>query len=90
MLGVFAGFETNLRKERQLDGIAQAKAAGVYKGRPPSIGPAQVREMKAQSRGASEIAKVLSIGRCPYSKLRNPRNPGVFPAFRVLSRVRLS
>jgi DNA invertase Pin-like site-specific DNA recombinase len=29
MLGVFAGFETNLRKERQLDGIAQAKAAGV-------------------------------------------------------------
>jgi DNA invertase Pin-like site-specific DNA recombinase len=35
MLGVFAEFETNLRRERQLEGIA--KAAGVYKGRPPSI-----------------------------------------------------
>ena len=37
MLGVFAEFETNLRKERQLEGIAKAKAAGVYKGRPASI-----------------------------------------------------
>jgi DNA invertase Pin-like site-specific DNA recombinase len=37
MLGVFAEFETNLRKERQLEGVAKAKAAGVYKGRPASI-----------------------------------------------------
>jgi DNA invertase Pin-like site-specific DNA recombinase len=37
MLGVFAEFETNLRRERQLEGIAKAKAAGVYKGRPASI-----------------------------------------------------
>jgi DNA invertase Pin-like site-specific DNA recombinase len=37
MLGVFAEFETNLRRERQLEGIAKAKAAGVYKGRSPSI-----------------------------------------------------
>jgi len=27
---VFAEFETNLRRERQLEGIAKAKAAGVY------------------------------------------------------------
>jgi DNA invertase Pin-like site-specific DNA recombinase len=32
--GVFAEFETNLRRERQLEGIAKAKAAGAYKGRP--------------------------------------------------------
>ena len=37
MLGVFAEFETNLRRERQLEGIAKAKAAGVYRGRKPSI-----------------------------------------------------
>jgi DNA invertase Pin-like site-specific DNA recombinase len=30
MLGVFAEFETNLRKERQLEGIAKAKAEGIY------------------------------------------------------------
>jgi DNA invertase Pin-like site-specific DNA recombinase len=63
MLGVFAEFETNLRRERQLEGIAKAKAAGVYKGRPASIDAARVREMKAQGLGATEIAKELKIGR---------------------------
>jgi hypothetical protein len=51
MLGVFPEFETNLRREPQLEGIAKAKAAGVYKGRPASIDAAQVREMKAQGLG---------------------------------------
>ncbi len=62
MLGVFAEFETNLRRERQLEGIAKAKAAGVYKGRPASINAVRVRELKAQGLGATEIAKALSIG----------------------------
>jgi DNA invertase Pin-like site-specific DNA recombinase len=47
MLGVFAEFETNLRRERQLEGIAKAKAAGVYKGWPPSIEASRVGELKA-------------------------------------------
>jgi DNA invertase Pin-like site-specific DNA recombinase len=63
MLGVFAEFETNLRKERQLEGIAKAKEAGVYKGRPASIDADQVRALKAQGIGPSEIAKRLGIGR---------------------------
>ena len=33
MLGVFARFETNLRRERQADGIAAAKNKGIYKGK---------------------------------------------------------
>src|SRR6202047_4773286 len=63
MLGVFAEFETNLRKERQLEGIAKAKQAGVYKGRPPKIEPAEVSALKAQGLGPSAIAKRLGIGR---------------------------
>jgi DNA invertase Pin-like site-specific DNA recombinase len=63
MLGVFAEFETNLRRERQLEGIAKAKARGVYKGRPPKIDPAKVRELIAQGLGASAIAKQMNIGR---------------------------
>jgi DNA invertase Pin-like site-specific DNA recombinase len=47
-LGVFVEFETNLRRERQLEGIVKAKAAGVYKGRPASIDAARVWEMKAE------------------------------------------
>src|SRR5712671_1443419 len=53
MLGVFAEFETNLRRERQLEGIAKAKAAGVYRGRKPSIEPAQVREFEGAGGGRS-------------------------------------
>lgn len=37
MLGVFAQFEAALRKERQMEGLAKAKSAGVYKGRKPSV-----------------------------------------------------
>jgi DNA invertase Pin-like site-specific DNA recombinase len=53
MLGVFAEFETNLRRERQLIGIARAKANGAYagKGRPASIDVSRIREMKAQGLG---------------------------------------
>jgi DNA invertase Pin-like site-specific DNA recombinase len=63
MLGVFAEFETNLRRERQLEGIAKAKAAGVYKGRKPTISGAEIRKLKKDGLGATEIAKRLGIGR---------------------------
>src|ERR1700688_4491360 len=57
MLGVFAEFETNLRKERQLEGIAKAKAEGVYKGRKPSVPVDKVRALKQEGNGPSTIAK---------------------------------
>ena len=63
MLGVFAEFETNLRKERQLEGIAKAKAAGVYKGRKPSVPVDEVKALRAAGRGATEIAEELGISR---------------------------
>ncbi|NUB14670.1 helix-turn-helix domain-containing protein [Azospirillum brasilense] len=69
MLGVFAEFETNLRKERQMEGIAEAKAKGVYKGRKPEIDAEQVRALKAQGMGASEIAKTRGIGRASVYRL---------------------
>jgi DNA invertase Pin-like site-specific DNA recombinase len=69
MLGVFAEFETNLRRERQMEGISKAKAAGVYKGRKPSIDPQQVRVLRAQGFGATDIAKRLKIGRASVYRL---------------------
>ncbi len=69
MLGVFAEFETNLRRERQLEGIAQAKAAGVYTGRKPSIDATRVRRLHAEGTGAAEIAKQLGIGRASVYRL---------------------
>lgn len=64
MLGVFAEFETNLRKERQAEGIAKAKAAGIYKGRKAGIDATEVRRLRDEDGlGATEIAKRLGIGR---------------------------
>jgi len=63
MLGVFAEFETNLRNERQLEGIAKAKEKGVYKGRKPSIDVTEVKRLSDSGLGASAIAKELGIGR---------------------------
>lgn len=64
MLGVFAEFETNLRRERQLEGIKAAKARGVYTGRKPSIDAAEVRRLRDQEKlGPAAIAKRLGIGR---------------------------
>jgi DNA invertase Pin-like site-specific DNA recombinase len=63
MLGVFAQFETAIRRERQMEGIAKAKAAGVYKGRKPSVDAALVRSLRDQGLGGSEIARKLGIGR---------------------------
>jgi DNA invertase Pin-like site-specific DNA recombinase len=63
MLGVFGEFETNLRKERQMEGIAKAKERGVYKGRKPSVDVEQVKALKESGMGASAIAKEMGIGR---------------------------
>lgn len=63
MLGVFAEFETNLRRERQMEGIAKAKARGVYKGRKPSIDAQKVKSLRNEGMGATAIAKKLGIGR---------------------------
>lgn len=44
MLAVFAQFETDIRKERQMDGIAKAKASGVKFGRKPRLTSEQEAE----------------------------------------------
>src|SRR3954452_1676995 len=74
MLGVFAEFETNLRRERQLEGIVQAKAAGknAGKGRPASISPQKVRELLEQGMGPSAIAKTLGISLMSVHRALNP------------------
>ena len=69
MLAIFAEFETNLRRERQLEGIAKAKADGRYKGRPASIDADQVRQLKGDGKGATEIARAMGVGRASVYRL---------------------
>ena len=58
MLSVFAEFENDLRRERQMDGIAKAKARGVYIGGRPTLTPAQVLALREQ-RTAGVLIKNL-------------------------------
>ncbi len=64
MLATFAAFETDVRRERQAEGIAAAKSKGdVYTGRKPSIDRARVLALKAGGVGPSAIAKELGVSR---------------------------
>lgn len=63
MLGVFAEFETALRRERQMEGIAKAKTAGVYKGRKPSVPVEEINRLANDGVKPSAIAKRLKVGR---------------------------
>jgi DNA invertase Pin-like site-specific DNA recombinase len=63
VLGIVAEMERKFIRERQQAGIAEAKKAGVYKGRKPSVPLAQVRAMRDEGHGPTAIANALRISR---------------------------
>jgi DNA invertase Pin-like site-specific DNA recombinase len=63
VMGAFAEFERSLLKERQREGIAVAKKAGVYKGRKPSLTLERVTELRARiSAGEKKAALAREFG----------------------------
>ena len=70
MLGVFAEFDYHLRRERQVEGIVRAKAAGRYKGRKPlgAAKVAEIRRLRAEGLRPADIARQLKIGRTSVYK----------------------
>ena len=63
MLGVFAEFETNLRRERQAEGIAAAKQRGAYRGRTPTIDQDAIRQRLTMGQSPTRIAREMGISR---------------------------
>jgi len=59
MLAVFAQFETDIRKERQMDGIAKAKENGVKFGRKPVL--TEEQEAEAQRLRSEESWSIQKI-----------------------------
>jgi DNA invertase Pin-like site-specific DNA recombinase len=75
MLGVFAEFETALRRERQMEGIAKAKREGRYagRGRKPSVPVDEVLRLHGEEGlKPKEIAKRLGIGRSSVFRALGP------------------
>lgn len=63
VMGAFAEFERALLKERQREGIAIAKKAGVYKGRKPSLAPDRITELRARvAAGEKKAALAREFG----------------------------
>lgn len=63
LMGAFAEFERSIIRKRQAEGIAKAKAKGVYKGRKPTIDPIKVMELHNDGLGPSKIAEKMGISR---------------------------
>jgi DNA invertase Pin-like site-specific DNA recombinase len=66
VMGAFAEFERSLIRERQLEGIAIAKAKGVYKGRKRSLNQEQIIRLKmliSQGFSKTKVAKEMGVSR---------------------------
>ncbi|MEH8198238.1 recombinase family protein [Aeromonas allosaccharophila] len=82
MLGAFAEFELEIRKERQMDGIAKAKEQGKYLGRPKTLDEEAIREaLKEGGKSIREIATSLGIGKTSVHKIAvKMKEEGELPA----------
>jgi len=66
VMGAFAEFERSLIKERQMEGIALAKKAGVYKGRKPILTADQAQTLRARAKAGEKragLAREFGISR---------------------------
>ncbi|MCQ9337168.1 recombinase family protein [Corynebacterium phoceense] len=71
LLGSVAEFERSIIRERQAEGIAKAKARGVYKGRAKVLNAEQVAQAQAwvgEGIPKAEVARRLGIGRTTLYK----------------------
>lgn len=75
MLGTFAQFERRIIRQRQLEGIAVAKAAGKYKGQKPSLFAAQLAELREKEAAGipkARIAREMGISRKTVYRALDP------------------
>ena len=63
IIGSVAEFERNIIRKRQAEGIAKAKARGVYAKRGASINRERVRELQKEGLTFTAIARALDISR---------------------------
>jgi len=59
MLGAIAEFENEIRKDRQVSGVAMARKKGVKFGRKAAMNPGQVEELKRRRSDGVKIADLM-------------------------------
>jgi DNA invertase Pin-like site-specific DNA recombinase len=83
VMGSFAEFERALIRERQREGVALAKARGVYKGRKRSLTAEQVEQLRGKVAAGDKktaLAREFSVSReTVHRYLRKPATPATVP-----------
>lgn len=83
VLGAVAEFERSLIRERQAEGIAQARARGVYRGRSRSLSPHQVEEARQRVAAGvplSRVAREAGVSRSVMSDAVKARRAYATPS----------
>lgn len=78
MLAVFAEFETAIRSERQMDGIAKAKEKGTKFGRKAQTTPdviEDIRKMRADGMMIREIMEKVGLSKASVYRALGPGEP---------------
>ena len=80
ILALIAEFENDIRRERQMDGIAKAKERGIRFGRKPELTPervAEIRSLRAAGTTVPEIMRQTALSKATVYRaidaLRSPR-----------------
>ena len=66
ILALIAEFENDIRRERQMDGIAKAKERGIRFGPKPQLTPqriAEIRKLRADGTTVPEIMRITKLGK---------------------------
>jgi DNA invertase Pin-like site-specific DNA recombinase len=71
ILGAVAEFERSMIKQRQMEGIAKAKVAGVYKGRKATIDKDRIHALRAEGLSTYKIAEAMGISRITVHRALN-------------------
>lgn len=71
VLGMVAQMERRFIKERQRDGIEQAKREGIYRGGKRRLDRARVQELHQEGKGSAAIASELGCSRMQVYRILN-------------------
>ena len=78
ILALIAEFETEIRRERQMEGIARAKAEGRMGGRPKLVNDEieeRVRELRKSGTSIRKIAVEVGFSKATIQKVLSRLNP---------------
>jgi DNA invertase Pin-like site-specific DNA recombinase len=59
MLGIFAEFETELRRARQREGVGKARRLGIHLGRKDALSPAQAHDLRRRRAQGQTIRQLM-------------------------------